>query len=322
MKKNTKYSRIIAFAGRKRAGKDMLANGVVKKCEKGTAVVVTIADNIKFLCCELLNVSYRTLNRMKDDGTTFEKKPDGRWFSVINRETGIPQSVICDEIGDMVFTTVREMLQVIGTDLIRKYVPNWHVDKTVERIKSYDENMIVVVDDVRFINEKCAIEKLGGDVFFVVRPNCWDVSNHVSETSLHYSDFKTDKVIINDLQKETMIDEFNSLYFGEDDSRKCERSDILLSSNPWYSEHVMDIVTNNDDFNFKRGTIIRSVLAQNMNRKQFLEKGIITFESTDQESLYLFRRIMMYDTRSGDGCKSYSLYNPLTNEILKNFIKK
>lgn len=315
--KMSKYSRIIAFAGRKRSGKGMLAQGM--KEYSPNVVIVTVADNLKFLCCELLNTTYDKLNKMKDDGTTFEVKVDGSWVSIINRETNINNEIICKEIGGRVFTNVREILQVVGTDLIRKYVPDWHIDKTIERIKSYSEDKIIVVDDVRFPNEKCKIEEIGGDVFFVMRPNCWDISNHPSEIALKYTDFCNNRIIINEYSQEQMVTYFNALYFSEEHIDENEYP-ILLCANPWYSEHVMDITTDDTAFNLNRQVIIKRVIKQNEGRIPFRVNGLITFKSNDLESLGLFRRIIMNDRRGSDGCKSYSVYNPLTNEILKMYM--
>ena len=313
----SKYSRIIAFAGRKRSGKSMLAKGM--KEYSPNVVIVTVADNLKFLCCKLLNRTYDELNQMKDDGTIFEAKVDGTWVSIINRETKISDEIICKEIGGRIFTNVREVLQVIGTDLIRKYIPDWHIDKTIERIKSYGEDKIIVVDDVRFPNEKCKIEEIGGDVFFVIRPNCWDVSNHPSEVALKYTDFCENRIIINEYTEEQMVAYFNVLYFAGEhiDENVCP---ILLCANPWYSEHVMDVTTDDTAFNLSRQVIIKRVIKQNEGRIPFRVNGLITFKSHNLDSLSLFRRIIMNDRRGSDGCKSYSVYNPLTNEILKMYI--
>ena len=309
-------SRIIAFAGRKRSGKSMLARGV--KEFKTDTVIMAVADNLKILCAELLNITVERLNKMKDDGTTFRKKTDGRWVSILNNKTKISEETICKEITGKVFTTVREVLQTIGTDLIRKYCPNWHIDKTVERINLLldDESFTgnVVVDDVRFANEKCAIEKLGGEVFFVIRPNCTDISNHPSETALKYSDFSLKNVIINDMSKDVMSSEFNNYYFN--DNEDCA---ILLSNNQWYCDHMIDIKTYETNFNADRKNIIKIVIEQNINKPQFKNNGIITFENSDQHVLHLFRCIIM-NSSPNDGCHRYVIYNPLTNEVLKEYI--
>ena len=312
----TERSKIIAFAGRKRSGKGMLAKGMRE--HSPNVVIIAVADSLKFLCCKLLNRTYDELNQMKDDGTTFEAKVDDYWVSTIKHEVKISDNIIRNEIGGRVFTNVREVLQIIGTDLIRKYSPDWHIDKTIERIKSYGDDKIVVVEDVRFPNEKRRIEEIGGDVYFIIRPNYWDVSNHPSEMALKYTDFNDNRIIINEYSKEQMIEYFNALYFTDEyiNENECP---ILLSANPWYSEHVMDITTNDFATRLNRQNIIKKVIKQNKGRALFREKGIITFKSDDADSLNLFRRIIMAG-REGYGCESYSIYNPLTNEILKLYL--
>lgn len=313
----TERSKIIAFAGRKRSGKGMLAKGMREYSPN--VVIIAVADSLKFLCCKLLNRTYDELNQMKDDGTTFEAKVDDYWVSTIKHEVKISDNIIRNEIGGRVFTNVREVLQIIGTDLIRKYSPDWHIDKTIEHIKSYGDDKIVVVEDVRFPNEKRRIEEIGGDVYFIIRPNYWDVSNHPSEKALKYTDFNDNRIIINEYSKEQMIEYFNALYFTDEyiNENECP---ILLSANPWYSEHVMDITSNDFASRLNRQNIIKKVIEQNKGRALFREKGIITFKSDDTDTLALFRRIIMYDIHEGDVCKSYSVYNPLTNEILKLFL--
>ena len=312
----TERSKIIAFAGRKRSGKGMLAKGMREYSPN--VVIIAVADSLKFLCCKLLNRTYDELNQMKDDATTFEAKVDDYWVSTIKHEVKISDNIIRNEIGGRVFTNVREVLQIIGTDLIRKYSPDWHIDKTIERIKSYGDDKIVVVEDVRFPNEKRRIEEIGGDVYFIIRPNYWDVSNHPSEKALKYTDFNDNRIIINEYSKEQMIEYFNALYFTDEyiNENECP---ILLSANPWYSEHVMDITTNDFATRLNRQNIIKKVIKQNKGRALFREKGIITFKSDDADSLNLFRRIIMAG-REGYGCESYSIYNPLTNEILKLYL--
>lgn len=312
----TERSKIIAFAGRKRSGKGMLAKGMREYSPN--VVIIAVADSLKFLCCKLLNRTYDELNQMKDDGTIFEAKVDDYWVSTIKHEVKISDNIIRNEIGGRVFTNVREVLQIIGTDLIRKYSPDWHIDKTIERIKSYGDDKIVVVEDVRFPNEKRRIEEIGGDVYFIIRPNYWDVSNHPSEKALKYTDFNDNRIIINEYSKEQMIEYFNALYFTDEyiNENECP---ILLSANPWYSEHVMDITTNDFATRLNRQNIIKKVIEQNKGRALFREKGIITFKSDDADSLTLFRRIIMVGCE-GYGCESYSIYNPLTNEILKLYL--
>ena len=188
-------TRIIGFAGRKRSGKTSLAKYLK---EEENAVIITIANYLKYLCCDLLNISYEELNEKKDKGDTFDIIPDDRWFKIIDNRTHIGYSNIKNELKDIHITNIRQLLQVIGTDVIRKYNENWHVEKMIEDIKSYSNDKLIVIDDVRFPNEKEAILNLSGEVFFVIRPNTLSVSNHASETALIWQDFDSRHIIIND----------------------------------------------------------------------------------------------------------------------------
>lgn len=312
--KTNKYGRVIGFAGRKRSGKGMLSLGM-KEYYPNTAIV-TVADNLKFLCCRILGVSYDDLNRMKDDGTTFEMVPDRNWFSIISEETGLSEKTIEDEIGGHEFTNVREILQIVGSDLIRKYIPTWHIEKTIERIEmelASDKDRIVMVDDVRFPNEKEGIEAIGGTVFFVIRPNCFDVSNHPSEQALSFTDFKKNRVIVNDCSKYQMITEFNSLYFGIG-GLKESCSSILLSNRKDYCKSLLNTDVDGSE------AIIKKVLDKNLGQPEFEMLGIINYDCENEDEARLFHKVFIGKKNYKNEQMSFLIYNPLINEMLKKFI--
>ena len=58
---------------------------------------------------------------------------------------------------------------------------NWHINKIKEMI---NPDKKYVIEDVRFPNEKEMIEELGGENWFVVRPQLSNISHHISEESL------------------------------------------------------------------------------------------------------------------------------------------
>lgn len=189
-------NKIIAFAGRKRSGKTELSNFLKEEYD---AVVITIASYLKELCANILSCDMNELLHMKDDGTIFEYNLNKKCLNILHDKTKISKDVIEKEIGNVTFTNVRQMLQVIGTDLIRKYNPNWHVEQMINEIKSYNGTRLITIDDVRFPNEKEAIEQLGGEVFFIIRTsNCLNVSNHISERSLTWKAFDDNHIILND----------------------------------------------------------------------------------------------------------------------------
>jgi hypothetical protein len=103
--------------------------------------------------------------------------------------------------------TVREMLQIIGTDALRN---NLHQDVWVNALmsdyipysinsgdyKKYESNWIIT--DLRFPNEMQAVKANGGITIKVIRPNYKDIplDLHPSETALDDAEF--DYEIVND----------------------------------------------------------------------------------------------------------------------------
>lgn len=207
--------KLIAFAGRKHSGKSMFCN-MLK--ERYGAEIITVAKPIKILCAKLLGVSLEELDKMKNDvsynivqNLPSDRNPD-MWVAEIMSE-GIcaPQQAVLEwvkSVFDSEFYNVRTMLQTIGTDLIRKHDEGWHVRKMSMAIAKSDSEYIVV-DDIRFKNEAEEFKKLGGSVFFIMRPDLTiEVSNHSSEVGLMWCDFSMNHIIVNMFDKEFMLSEF------------------------------------------------------------------------------------------------------------------
>jgi len=182
--------KIISFSGRCRSGKTELA----KICERYGYERIYFALPLKTLCADLLDISIDALNKAKaekyDIGVTIGKD----MCKILADETSIPLEAVIETCEGVVIKDVRHMLQFIGTDLIRKYNTNWHVDRIREMI---DKNKNYVIDDVRFPNEKALVEELGGDCWFVTRTTLDNISNHESETSITWNDC-WNKIIVND----------------------------------------------------------------------------------------------------------------------------
>ena len=206
--------KIIGLAGRKRSGKSSLAKSFI---EYGIDTeIISFAEPLKSLCAELMGIDIFTLNYLKDNNSIINKSFNDRNVKILSERTGIDINIVHKLFDGVIIKTVRDLLQMVGTDLIRENYPNWHVDKTMDRIKTLcGSNKLVIIDDVRFKNERESIEEIGGEVFFVVRSNNFDVSNHVSETSLLVSNFKPDKILVSsDKWEETCLN-FVKMFNGE-----------------------------------------------------------------------------------------------------------
>ena len=179
---------IIAFAGRLRSGKTELS----KICEKYGYERIYFALPLKRLIAHLIDGTIEDVNKLKNVEKNY--KLDEEQLQYVSNETDIPFDTVKNVIGGTVFKNTREILQIIGTDLIRGFNNDWHVNKVREMI---DPTHNYVIDDMRFPNEKLMVDMLGGISFFVVRPNGLDnVSNHISESSLHWQEFSN--IIVND----------------------------------------------------------------------------------------------------------------------------
>lgn len=241
---------IIGFAGRKRAGKTCLSKYLT---EKYNGTIVTVADALKHLCCDLCGFKdIEELNYYKDNGTSYSFNPHKApvWAKIICEQvfgeyTENHYNKVLELLSEIYTYNVRELLQFVGTDIIRKYKPTWHVDKMVEAINNATTELICV-DDVRFPNERDAVEKLGGTVFFVIRPDLRvGVSNHVSEVSLTWSDFNSDRVIVNRFEQEYFFNEFDEAY---------KHHFVFTNSSPLFKCFYDDYDKCNQDF----GVIIGS----------------------------------------------------------------
>jgi hypothetical protein len=187
-------SRIIAFGGRKESGKSELA----KICAQFGYKRVSFALPLKQLIATLIHRDISEINALKTVKMDWSFTEDD--IAVMHDVTNIPIDILREKMLNRTFENVRELLQYIGTDVIRAYHNDWHVEQIAKMI---DNDEKYVIDDVRFPNEKKMIEELGGTCWFVVRPKIDNVSNHESETSVSWKDF--DNVIINDETRDDLI---------------------------------------------------------------------------------------------------------------------
>jgi adenylate kinase family enzyme len=97
----------------------------------------------------------------------------------------------------------RLMMQKIGTEIIRNQVdPDFWVNKMKERIKEIGKNnwdCIIIIDDVRYINEAefiKAFRHAAPLLLRIERPSIKSTSNHKSETE--QDEIKVDYSVMND----------------------------------------------------------------------------------------------------------------------------
>lgn len=316
---------IIAFAGRKRAGKTTLSAYLA---DHYNGTVISIADALKTLVCDLLDMeSIEKLDYYKDNGTSWSFPKDtyaSKWAKTICEQvfgdyTDIQYNEIVGLLSGIYTYNVREMLQFVGTNIIRKYNPNWHVNKMVEAISSAKTDL-VCIDDVRFPNEREAIEKLGGTVFFVVRPDLTvDVSNHESEISLTWSEFEDNRIIINSFSKEFMCKQF-------DDALHAKSP--LQTSAPIFKQYYTEINKCNEKFgycgskktcydgnslNATEYNFVKHVLINNMRA----HNGCIVLHPENKVEFDFYQQMLYGKSDPVCGVNTIVLWNPFIIENIK-----
>lgn len=306
---------IIGFAGRARSGKTTLAKVLH---EENNYKILTIANYLKKLCCKLLgDISLHELNRLKDNNIDISDRfvIDDNFINIINQETGIGCIEIKDELEKLgvYMTTVRAMLQIIGTDIIRKYYPDWHIRQLINEIETLPTDTDIAVDDVRFPNEKKEIEKVGGTVIFIMRPTMLStVYNHPSENSLQWFQFIKKHIIINYSNQYEFISNFLEMMnneFNEPPIKQKKYLELCKKTNSLYGIQY-------SNFNILQNCINclkKENLSINENGYPYLE---IQFKNAKQ--LLDFEEVFNLETFFGEDI--VLIYNPFIIENLKLYL--
>lgn len=156
---------IIAFAGSKGSGKSTACDILAKHGYQ----VINFADPLKMMAVELTGVS---LNECYDLEAKERSRPflvdyqDVRQLLLRNNISTIPKALT--EVDGQVFGSLRGVLQWIGTELFREADKNFWINQLLAKI---DPKQKYCVGDLRYENEKDAIEAAGGMVIRVIRPS-------------------------------------------------------------------------------------------------------------------------------------------------------
>jgi len=167
-------TRVLALCGRARSGKSTAAQAIAG--EDGTRIA--LADPIKGM---LLTLLYHAC----------DQNASGHLFGD-RKEEPIP------EAGGV---TGRRLMQTLGTEWGRHIIgPNFWTEIMVQRVASLRRTWpLIVIDDVRFINEAEILrERCGAQVIRVVRPGLKHVADHASEQEIEA--IRVDYELLNDCQ--------------------------------------------------------------------------------------------------------------------------
>lgn len=203
----------VLISGKKQHGKNHLANMLVAglQLKNKTAKVVAFADPIKNFVSEVFGIP-------REDMETEEgkNKPTHVQWRDIERDIGAEfHKYVPDKLCE--YITVRQMLQLIGTDLFRKrfYDPIWaeapfrkkhlviksnlvdYDNGDWDYVDTHEEADVVIIADCRFPNELETGKKYGAHVVRVVRPGQPSDDTHASETALDDHKWAEDEIFLN-----------------------------------------------------------------------------------------------------------------------------
>lgn len=162
--------RIIAFTGKRGNGKSTASNKVREVLEGQNLTVVRI--NFK-------------------DGlvSTMREKLSGTL-----EETAKMYNMTVNQLFDDKPPIMRKLMQEIGTEVYRAIDNDYWVNQWKIMVEGMKDDVVVIVDDVRFQNEFDAVKSLGGTVTRIVATNKEKVvDEHQSEKE--QDSFKVDTII-------------------------------------------------------------------------------------------------------------------------------
>lgn len=206
---------IVALSGKKKSGKDTVANFLVK--DQGFTKL-SLATPLKDLIIKVFRIDPNLLydDEKKDnelDGyITIDYSHLDEMRAIITEEWGVNINYETRENIEEYFgkeiKTPRQLMQVIGTDIIRNEINDEiFINLLVEKMKSIQTH--IVVADVRLENERSKLLELGAIMALVKRDiNKIVEDDHISENDLGNED-EYDLIIENNIGLQQLRSEIN-----------------------------------------------------------------------------------------------------------------
>lgn len=195
---------LLGIHGLKGSGKTTLAGRLVLSGEFGRSARVALTEPIKTIAVDVLGLDPAAVqgdDRAKEALTPYRLADMPFWCGRC-ADHDAPGS------GERQLT-VRDVLQLLGTEVFRRIDPDVCVKALFRRLDRFRRNLdLAVVDDVRFVNEAKAIRERGGKVIALARGR--RSSSHSSEAGL--DKFVPDLVVPTDYDvRETFVFVYDQL---------------------------------------------------------------------------------------------------------------
>lgn len=188
---------ILVLSAPKRSGKDEVA-AILKK--QFGYQRVAFADPLRVLCANTfqLPLDSFTDDTKKDlafaEPVTMRIAEVERLAELVNADE-IETQLLMQHGRDLTFNTPREIMQIVGTDLVRACVnESYFINIALDNISKAEGN--IAITDARTPGERAAIKALGGTLIRIKREG-YEGVGHISETSIG-SDNEYDVIINND----------------------------------------------------------------------------------------------------------------------------
>ena len=179
---------IIGIAGAKSSGKSTLANHLfyqlidISKTSPPSCKIFNWADALKDFCINILGLSYEMCHGNEDHKNvltrySWDKMP--MEVRMNNSQNNIPRTG---------FMTARNVMQVVGTDIIRKFFSDdiW-INATVSKMNIVNP-LVALIADTRFKAEVNALLDLPDTYLIYLKRNPYK-DNHWGEKDLEDYDF-------------------------------------------------------------------------------------------------------------------------------------
>lgn len=162
---------------------------------------MAFADSLKVFCMDYLNISPLLLwgtNKDKETLTEYKKSqlPLFTCKDILFSTSEETNYVFEDEE----FLTVRELLQLVGTELFRK-IDNDYWVKLNMRLISNEPSKTIIVPDLRFPNEIKALKNSNAYLIYLTRNIHENKDGHSSENSLNDVDLNEFDLVIDNKNK-------------------------------------------------------------------------------------------------------------------------
>jgi hypothetical protein len=182
---------IIAFSGVKFAGKDTAAEVLIRSYGFKR---IGLADKLKDICSKVFGVPRQDMDNPSLKEVPFETPMTITNTNILDLLETISNDgfvfdlekttlEVCKNFYGKILTSIRDMLQTVGTDICRTFVQD---DIWLAYVKNIVKTRVVpiVITDARFKNERDYLKSLGAVLVLVKRPELSNTSSHISENQL------------------------------------------------------------------------------------------------------------------------------------------